>query len=74
METHGKFSKVDWGEGVELVERRREEGDKREGGLTLLKTSDSVNFEKVKSSCWDVLIVKLAVGELVVYVFSLSRC
>ena len=44
VETHERFSKTDWGEGVEHEESRREMGDKKRGGLALLKMRDVVTL------------------------------
>ena len=36
VETHEKFNRVEWGEGVEYISTMRGQDDKRDGGISLI--------------------------------------
>ena len=56
VEMHERFSRIDWGEGVEQEESRREMEDKKGGGLALLKMREyrvNAGIYWLLSWCWE---------------------
>ena len=68
VETHERFSRIDWGECVDHEESRREIGDKKGSGLKLLKMRDCSDFERVESKCRDILVVRWVLGDMSVFI------
>ena len=67
VETHEKYRRVEWPDGVDVVWEMREMDDKRGGGLMLLGIGGEggVQMEKLVSGSRDVLAVRLEMGGFV---------
>ena len=50
VETHEKFNRVEWGEGVEYISTMRGQDDKRGGGISLIKGKDGCTWEKIDNA------------------------
>lgn len=60
VETHEKYRRVDWGRGLEMIERMRENSDKKGGGLMLLTESrEETSMHRWESECRDILIASV---------------
>ena len=68
METHEKFNRVEWGEGVEYISSMRGQDDKRGGGISLIKGKNGCAWEKADYSCSDILMGRLNLWKLSIYI------
>ena len=68
VETHEKYRKMDWGEGVDLLSVMREQADQKGGGILLMKEKGGCTWEKTKSECNDILNAKLNLGKVSIYI------
>ena len=61
IETHEKYRRISWPDGVDIVEEMREMGDKRGGGLMIWKNSvtGGIRIEKVETACREFLMVRV---------------
>jgi len=65
VETHEKYKRVEWMDGVEMVTEMRDMSDKKGGGLMLVKRSDDcLIMEKVESGSRDVMMSSLKMNGL----------
>ena len=48
VETHEKYRRVDWGEGVDFLSVMREQADKKGGGISLIKEKGGCTWEKIE--------------------------
>ena len=63
VETHEKYKRVDWMDGVKEIAQRREMSDKKGGGLLLLtRDGDDIKLEKAEEDCKDILVGNVSVG------------
>ena len=69
VETHERYERIEFAEGINRIRVMREGEDKRGGGLMLLsREKDDVMVEGVESGCGDVLVAEVKVRGGVWYV------
>ena len=63
VETHEKYKKVEWMDGVRDIAQRREMSDKKGGGMLMITRVDkNLDLEKIEGKCVDVLVGDLGVS------------
>ena len=63
VETHEKYKKVEWMDGVRDIAQRREMSDKKGGGMLMItRVNKNLDPEKIEGKCVDVLVGDLGVS------------
>ena len=72
IETHEKYSKINWNDGIIHINQMREMDDKKGGGISFLSTlNDKYNYVQTKkeNNCRDILQIAIKINDFEFFLF-----